>query len=415
MDPHIIVLCMSFISFVIDYYLVGSNYRENYPLNIINLSAIYYSMCTCAFLLGMFYKIKPPRKLTITIFPSNLMLQLLCLLNIILNIYLNLVGYKTTHSAIMDKSTALDILVFFTGSINSIIIFIFFFNLFSKKTINSNSNLLILINIILILLFSLLSGSRGSIIIKLLIFPYLYVIFYKKIPIKFITSSFIFFVFIIPISIIYRDANIFYSTTNRGVIEKINIFVKVLKDFKFDTSMINFALSYLFGRVGLLSQNLRIIQFMQNVVPYKMGTTIFPHTIISMVPRFIYRDRPDTNIGKWFGVTFGFTDAKAPVFITAGIFNELFINFSWFGIIFLFILSVLIKKAYSFWQVNKQSLIVNIIYYDFFMTFCFFINESYIVHGLVSIIKQSVFSVSILLIVHLIDRNKKSLFWGYNE
>jgi hypothetical protein len=193
--------------------------------------------------------------------------------------------------------------------------------------------------------------------------------------------------------------------------EKISVFTRVLKDFKFDINMVGYALRYLFGRIGLVGQNLKIIQFMPNIVPFKMGTTIFPHAIISMIPRFIYQDRPDTNIGKWFGITFGFTDAKNPVFITAGILNELFINFSWFGIVFVFVLSVFIKKMHYFWQSNKQSLIVNLIYYEFFMRFCFFFNESYIVYGFVLIIKQAVFTMSVLVLVYLIDRNKKLLRW----
>jgi hypothetical protein len=272
--------------------------------------------------------------------------------------------------------------------------------------------MLCLINIGLILVFSLVGGSRGSVILNLFILPYLYVKFYKKIPIKFFIFVIIFLVLIIPISIVYRDADFFHNVDNRGVIEKIDVFAKVLKEFKFDANVINFALRYLFARLGLLSQNLRIIQFMPDIVPFKMGTTIFPHAIISMIPRFIYQNRSDTNIGKWVGISFGLTDAKNPVFITAGIFNELFINFSWLGIIFVFVLSVFIKKVYYFWRSNKQSLIVNIIYYDFFMTFCLFLNETYIVHGLVSIIKQGIFTVSILMFVYSIDRNKKSLHWG---
>jgi hypothetical protein len=343
------------------------------------------------------------------------MLQIICLLNLILTIYLNLVGYKTTHSAVMDRSNALDIFVILNKSLSSIIFFVFFFNFFSKKTINSSSNSFCLINIISIILLSLLGGSRGSVVMTLFILPYLYVKFYKKIPIGFIIVSLVFLIFIIPISIVYREADFFFSTNDRGIIRKINIFIGILKDFKFDGSMINYALIYLFARVGLLSQNLKILQFMPEIVPFRMGTTIFPHTIISMVPRFIYQDRPDTNIGKWFGITFGFTDTKNPVFITAGIFNELFINFSWFGIIFLFVLSILIKKIYYFWEVNKQSLIVNIIYYDFFIIFCFFINESYIAHGIVSIIKQSIFTIFILLSIYFIDHNKKKLHWKSSE
>jgi hypothetical protein len=345
-------------------------------------------------------------------FPSDIMLRLCCIISVLLTLFFNIVGYKTTHTAVMDKSNSLDILVVFNRSLNHIIFFIFFFSIFSRKMIKKKTKFFCFFNICIHILFLLVSGSRGSAILTLFLIPYLYVLFSKKVPLKFIIISVAYLIIIVPISLVYRQMDLFKNLNNRDIWSKVTAITKAIQDVDFTIDTVGFVFQYAFGRISLFQHNLRIIQYMPEIVPYTYGKTIFPHTIISMLPTFIVPKRPLTNIGKWFGVTFGFTGGDNPSFITAGIFNELYINFSFFGIFFVFIISIIIKRMYFFWKENKTSLLVNILFYNFFIQFCYGFNESYIASGINTFIKDSVFTLFILLGIYLIDNNKKKLEWG---
>ena len=96
----------------------------------------------------------------------------------------------------------------------------------------------------------------------------------------------------------------------------------------------------------------------------------------------------------------------------AGIMNEFYINFGIFGFLGCFLSGILIKKARNYWLSNKKYLFVNLVYYDIFYSFAFMYNESYIVSGILTIFKNSVFLLFILIAIYLLDRNIKSLDWS---
>lgn len=407
---HIATL-LAFFSFHINYLFTGKLYH--YDISIFNLSAFYTTMCIYSLLLGFYVQKNGCSKIKFDLFsyyPSRAMILLMSVFAIFITIFFQVIGYKTTHSAVLEQSVFIfDLLSFIRNILNSIVYFDFFFYFFHKRRMKYCivELMLIAVNIF----FGLTSGSRGSLLIGLFIIPYLYVLIKKRIPYKMILFAFIFLVFMIPFSLSYRESSIFSSTGNRNISSKLPVMLNSLKSIKMNETVITFAFAYIFGRFSRLEQSLRIIAWSPEKTPYKFGSTIFPHIFISLIPTAFYPNRPLSNIGKWFGVTYQFTDSKNPVFITAGIFNELYINFSVFGIIACFFIGILMKKVFGFWKQHKKSLFVNVLYFSFWSGLCFWLNEAYIVSGILDFIKSSVIMIFVFICIYCIDGHKSALTW----
>lgn len=416
LKPEIIIVIMTFICFSCNYMLNRKYYI--YPVSVYNKSAVYIGLCILGIIAGCNFPMRKSSETKIKCFklyPSRSSILIICIFCLCITVLMQLLGYKTTHSAEMDKSNfMLDILFMIKTALQKIIYFDCFFYLIKgeKRKFWKEELIIVILNFGL----SVLSGSRGSAILSLAVFPYIYVLYNKKIPIKFIIFSAIFLLMIVPFSIVYRDMDLFLSSSvDRGISAKLSAFSQAAKNVKFNSDTFDFVFRYVFGRFSRIEQSLRIINFMPEKIPYQNGTTIFPHIFISLIPGSILPNRPLTNIGKWFGINFKFTPAKNAVFITAGIMNEFYINFAMFGFLGCFVSGILIKKARHYWLVNKNYLFINIVYYDIFYSFAFMYNESYIVSGILTIFKSSVFLLFVLIAIYLLDRNIKSLDWSKNE
>ena len=226
-----------------------------------------------------------------------------------------------------------------------------------------------------------------------------------------IIIGFVFLAIIIPFSVIYRQADIFLTTESRGFSSKINAMMTAVQKVDISTDQIYFIFAYIFGRFSRLEQSLRIIDWTPRYRDYKYGTTIFPLIFTSLIPTAIYPNRPLTNIGKWFGIAYGFTDAKEPVFITAGVFNELYLNFSIYGFLFCILIGFFIKKCYIFWCIHKDSLFINLLYFNIWNSLCFWLNETYIVSGIMDVFKSTIFLIFIFVFIYFLDKNKRRLTW----
>lgn len=416
LKPEIIIVIMTFICFSCNYMLNRKYYI--YPVSVYNKSAVYIGLCILGIIAGCNYPMKKSSQTKIKCFklyPSRSSILIICIFCLCITVLMQLLGYKTTHSAEMDKSNlVLDILLMIKTGLQKIIYFDCFFYLIKgeKRKFWKEELVIVILNFGL----SVLSGSRGSAILSLAVFPYIYVLYNRKIPVKFIIFSTLFLLIIVPFSIVYRDMDLFLSSSvDRSFSAKISAFFQAAKNVKFDSETFDFVFRYVFGRFSRIEQSLRIIDFMPDKIPYQNGTTVFPHLFISLIPGSILPNRPLTNIGKWFGINFKFTPAKNAVFITAGIINEFYINFAIFGFLGCFVSGVLLKKARNYWLANKKYLFVNIVYYDIFYTFAFMYNESYIVSGFLTIFKTSVFLLLILIGIYLFDGHIKSLNWSRNE
>ncbi len=411
LKPAHIATFLAFFSFHINYLVTGKLYH--YDLCIFNLSAFYITMCIYALLLGFYMTKERCSKIKFDVFgyyPSRAIILLLGLFSIAVTLFFNVIGYKTTHTAVAEKSIFIfDLLIFIKNSLNSILYFDLFFHLLHKKRVKYQiiEFLLVFINIF----FGLTSGSRGAVLIGLFIVPYLYILIKRQIPFKMIAFALLFLVFIIPVSLAYRESSLFSTVSNRSISSKIPAILNALKSIEINGTVIAFAFAYIFGRFSRLEQSLRIIDWSPAKTPYMYGRTIFPHILISLVPTALYPDRPLSNIGKWFGVTYAFTEPKNPVFITAGIFNELYINFSVFGLFGCFLGGLIMKKIYSFWKYHKDSLFVNLFYFSFWNGLCFWLNEAYIVSGILDFVKSTIILFFVFICIYFIDGNKKRLCW----
>lgn len=410
--PEIIIIIMTYICFNLNYFLYKKYFE--YTVDIYNKSAIYITLCVFSIVIGCNIKQKKITKFNnsiLKIYPSRVFILIICIFCASINFLLQVVGYKTTHSAELDSSILiLDVLLMVSGALLKIVYFDLFFNLIrgiKKKYMTAE-----LVIVIIIAALNILSGSRGSAILSLFIIPYLYLLIKKKIPYKFIIITVVFLIFIVPFSLVYRSMDMFLdSSSDRTIFAKLKGFVIALKEVKIDADMVLLVIRYTFGRFCRIEQSLRIIDFMPDVVEYRYGTTIFPHMFVSLIPTAIYPSRPLMNIGKWFGVKFCFTPPEKPVFITAGIMNEFYINFSFFGFLGCILFGMFLKRLYLLWEKNKDSLFLNIVYYDVFFNLIFMFNESYIVSGILTIFKSSVFLFILMCMIYAIDRNKGKLSW----
>ncbi|MBQ6779736.1 MAG: hypothetical protein IJP62_00740 [Treponema sp.] len=409
--PHIIALIMTYFSFFGNYLYMAQFF--DYSMTIFNKSAVYIVLCFICLFGGYVLFIPKVKKTKLTFFkyyPSRVLILLSCLFCLFVTLLLNLLGYKTTHSAVLERSNfVLDVLLFLRDSVQAIIYFDCFFNLLKNNKQKYWKEELIVIVVMTGL--KMLSGSRGGTILSLFIVPYLYVLIKKRVPVKFCIIAFCFLLFIVPFSIVYRTQALFSTTNSRDIFHKISAFASSLKEVSYDSKTIGFVLAYTIGRFSRLEQSLRMIDWMPKKVPYQNGTTVFPHIFISLIPTALYPNRPLTNIGKWFGVNFKFTDSKNPVFITAGIMNEFYLNFGFWGFLCSFIFGMGMRFAYELWRENREYLFVNLLYYSFFYKLCLFLNESYIVSGILDVFKSSVFTLMILIFFHCLDNHRQKLTW----
>lgn len=416
LKPEIIIVIMTFICFSCNYMLNRKYYV--YPVSIYNKSALYIGLCILGIIAGCNIPMKKCSATKIKCFklyPSRASILIICFFCLFITVLMQLLGYKTTHSAEMDRGNfVLDILFMVKSALQKIIYFDCFFHLIKgeKRKYWKEELFIVILNFGL----AILSGSRGSAILGLAVIPYIYILYKKKLPVKFILISIIFLLIIVPFSVVYREMDLFLSSSaDRSFFAKLSAFSDALKNVKFDSKNFDFVFRYVLGRFSRIEQSLRIIDFMPDKIPYQNGTTIFPHILISLIPGSIIPNRPLTNIGKWFGINFKFTPAKNAVFITAGIMNEFYINFAMFGFLGCFLSGILLKRARNYWLANKEYLFINLVYYDIFYSFAFMYNESYIVSGILTIFKTSIFLLFILIAIYFLDRNIKTLNWSKNE
>jgi hypothetical protein len=407
---------MTWIAFYLNNYMIGSILLDKEcDIVLYNKSALYINFCMLALVFGYILPIKKNKIKKYTFFsyfPSESSIILCCIFSFILTLIFLVIGYKTTHSAVLDKSTILDIPLVINNAVQAIIYFIYFKDILSTKKLKKITRLCCLVVILEKSFVLILSGSRSGLVYSFFVALYLYILIHKKIPYKYIIMAFIFLLIIVPFSFIYRDQALFTSTSGRDIFGKIKTFKDSMVSLSSnDTANIIQTIRVIFGRVGVLHANVRIFRYMPERVDYQYGATIFPHIITSSIPTFIYPNKPLTNIGKWFGVNFGLTDSKNPVFITAGILNELFINFGFLGIIFAFMYSRIIKQAEYYWKYNKESLLINLSFYIFYFRTCLFFNESYIVNGIMIIFRESVIIFIVLCMLYGIDRHKGYVKW----
>ncbi len=97
------------------------------------------------------------------------------------------------------------------------------------------------------------------------------------------------------------------------------------------------------SRVSLLTQTANVIEQTPEVVPYQNGR-LYSYLLVSIVPRFIWPDKPSVNeANQFYQVAYGVTAEEdlGKVSISVGVLTESYINFGWYGVIgVMFILGI---------------------------------------------------------------------------
>jgi len=140
----------------------------------------------------------------------------------------------------------------------------------------------------------------------------------------------------------------------------------------------------------------RTFEYTGIYVPFQHGKTILL-TLEAFIPKVIYPERPDTNIGKWFGEMYNFSQGNA--FISLGLLGEFYLNFGiYVGIISVFILGLINMYVYSKLKRLFGNLGILYIYYTYYSLFILGFNESYFAYAVNTFIKISIILIVLIII-----------------
>jgi len=108
--------------------------------------------------------------------------------------------------------------------------------------------------------------------------------------------------------------------------------------------ILNFTLS----RVGLLAQTGDVLEQTPSVVPYQNGR-LYSYLLYTWIPRAVWPDKPSmSEANQFYQVAYGITaeDDLDKVSIAIGFLTEAYMNFSWFGVVFIMFLVGLLLDLY---------------------------------------------------------------------
>jgi predicted small integral membrane protein len=98
------------------------------------------------------------------------------------------------------------------------------------------------------------------------------------------------------------------------------------------------------GRADFIHQVAHIHSMTPSVVPYQYGET-YSYFAVAMIPRIIWPDKPQAgNANGFFAVTYGITTEEGAKTTAFGVslLGEAFINFGWYGVVFIMLLQGII-------------------------------------------------------------------------
>lgn len=419
--PDFVIFSTSFFSYFLNYHINYGYFIKVYNQESIHLSLSYISLFLSLFLiifnisLVSMNSIKSSGKDVKSIILNNQLsfkflndgfVFLIIFSSNLLYLFFVITGYKTIHTATVTASY-IDIPFFFSLNMNFLSLIIAYYYLLFKDKKKLSVKLTIYFLFIVNLLNVLLSGSKAGLISLIFPFIFIYYYYYNKLNIKHFFIVLIVLEIIIlltPIISVYREYVTFSSRTSISIYERINIVKNIFSSIDFNEFIgaINNSLIILLGRLGMMDALIRTVDLTGSTLPFQEGKTIFPHLIISILPRFIYPDRMETNIGKWFGYNYGFTSSYDQAYISLGMPGEFFLNFGIYGIVFAFFTSFIISLTYIIFYKNRRNILCFLVYYLIFTTFILPYNETYFVASIVTFIKNLVTILIILMIFKLI-------------
>lgn len=183
----------------------------------------------------------------------------------------------------------------------------------------------------------LISGWKGSVLLVLLI-PF--IAFYyttKKFPIKPFIIVIIIFIFVVyPLMSLYRGLSIFnpnLSNVAPSLTESMDAWQFVMQNKNIAFGAGEGISSMLLFRLDMIEPLTRLIDFTRIPDGLLYGKTLSLFFISLFVPRLLWAEKPDIDIGKWFGYEYGYTNYFGQSSIAMTIFGEFYLNFWWIGLI----------------------------------------------------------------------------------
>jgi len=415
--PHpVFIPNIIFLTYPLNFLMYSEYYNDIYKYNSL-LSALYYSMLSnvafnlsfIAFLIIKNFfttflksdivhynenKFKKALTNVTGVLNDSAVKKLIIYLALMLYSFGLVTGIGTTHTSVTDMRLSLIVIFMQVLKPLSLIIII-------KEILIEKRYHLISIGLLLLILFgSFLSGSRSGFLHFIFTVLFLYSAFNKKIPKNFVFVVVVFLLvflssLISSLSEVYRMHVTFGGKYNINIIDKIKVFSNLLSEYSDQISF--FSIFYLLvSRISMFESLARTFEYTGIYVPFQHGNTILL-TLEAFLPKVIYPERPDTNIGKWFGEMYNFS--QGDVFISLGLPGEFYLNFGIYGgIASIFILGLINMYVYSKLKRLFGNLGILYIYYTYYYFFILGFNESYFAYAVNSFIKISIIFIVLIII-----------------
>jgi hypothetical protein len=110
-------------------------------------------------------------------------------------------------------------------------------------------------------------------------------------------------------------------------------------------------------RTSLLTQVAHVVEMCPSQVPFQNGQTYY-YLLVTLIPRFLWPEKPSVSeANQFYQVAFGLTDVRnlQSTSIAVGSLAEAYINFGWFGVVFIMLLIGVALRIYEEAFVGNQS------------------------------------------------------------
>ena len=171
-----------------------------------------------------------------------------------------------------------------------------------------------------------------------------------KIPIGSIVATIALVVFLSPVKADYRK-RVWYgdaAETEQSAVSKAFLWIEQATEYWKDTLAgsrdFTEATQSATGRADFIHQVAHIYSLTPSVIPYQYGST-YSYFAVALIPRVIWPDKPEAGSANgFFALTYGITDEEGAKRTTFGVslLGEAYINFGWFGVVFVMLFQGLI-------------------------------------------------------------------------
>lgn len=192
------------------------------------------------------------------------------------------------------------------------------------------------------ILAGLSSGWVGSVVSLAVVCGVMYILVRRKIPWLVVAVSIAAVLFLEVGKKDFRE-RYWYQGTTDGIVEKAAFWMnasasKWYNAVASDESNSSGSLTAeSLARSSLLPQVAHVLDLTPSQIPFQEGRT-YSYMAFALVPRFLWPDKPSVNdANRYYQIAFGLSTAKNvnKVNIGAGCLAESYINFGWFGAIFI--------------------------------------------------------------------------------